>query len=94
VILCSIDAKYAVEVPAYQGRLHTKFEENRISRSKDMTEQTFFIYSFSLSLKKCYNSQIHNLIKLKFGTLVRHPKAIISTNFGVNLYQKVIVDYT
>jgi len=35
------NTKVAVEVPAYQGRLHTKFEENCVKRFRDMSEQTF-----------------------------------------------------
>ena len=32
VVFYLIDPRIAVEVPAYQGRLHTKFEENRAKR--------------------------------------------------------------
>ena len=45
--LCDLylmDAKVPVEVPAYQGKLHTKFEENRINHSRDMSEQTFMLF--------------------------------------------------
>ena len=82
-----------VEVPAYKGRLHTKFEENRIKRFRDISEQTFeffFVFFFFIFLhtwKKCCNSQTRSAIQLKFGTIVGCPKAIISINFGENLYK-------
>ena len=75
--------------PAHQGRLHTKFEENRVKRFQDMTEQTFsfFLRFFLLPrlfahLKNRCSSKTCTLIQLKFGTLVGHIKAIISINFG------------
>ena len=48
VIFYSIDANVAVEVPTYQGRLHTKFEENHVSHFRHMSEQTsmFLFFSF------------------------------------------------
>ena len=42
------NTKVAVEVHAYQGRLHTKFEENRVKGFQDMSEQIssfFFVFS-------------------------------------------------
>jgi len=38
---------------------------------------------------------MHNLVWLKFGTLVGPPKSIISIYFGVNLYNilEIIVDF-
>ena len=43
------NTKVAVEVHAYQGRLHTKFEENRVKGFQDMSEQisSFFLCLFS-----------------------------------------------
>ena len=35
------NTKVAVELPVYQGRLHTKFEENHVKCFQDMSEQTF-----------------------------------------------------
>ena len=35
------NTKVGVEMPAYQGRLHTKFEENHVEHFRDMSEQTF-----------------------------------------------------
>ena len=40
------NTKVTVEVPTYQGRLHIKFEENRVKRFRDMSEQTFEFISF------------------------------------------------
>ena len=40
------NTKAAVEVPAYQGRQHTKFEENHVKRIRDMSEQTFEFFFF------------------------------------------------
>ena len=44
------NTKVAAEVPAYQRRLHSKFEENRVKRFRDMSEQTFkfvfFVFLF------------------------------------------------
>ena len=36
----------AVEVPTYQGRLHTKFEGNRVKHFRDFSEQTFEFFIF------------------------------------------------
>jgi len=41
VIFYLMDTKVVVEVAAYQGRLHTKFEENHVNCVRDMGEQTF-----------------------------------------------------
>ena len=45
VVFYLINPKVAVEVPAYQRRVHTKFEENRAKRFQDMSEQTFKFFS-------------------------------------------------
>ena len=48
------NTKVAVEVPAYQGRLRIKFEENRVKRFRDMSEQAFeFISLLFFSLSFC-----------------------------------------
>ena len=41
------NTKVAVKVAAYQGRLHTKFEENRVKFFRDMSEQTLKFSSSS-----------------------------------------------
>ena len=47
MIFYSKNTKVHVEVLAYQGRLHTKFEENCIKHFQDMSEQTFKFFSSS-----------------------------------------------
>ena len=98
VVFYLINPKVAVEVPAYQGRLHTKFEENRAKRFRDMSEQTFkffFFFVFLHTWKNRCNSQTCTSIQLKFGTLVGRQKAIISINFGENPFKilRVIIDH-
>ena len=44
VVFYLIDTKFAVEVPSYQRRLHTKFEESSVGLSQDMSEQTFMFF--------------------------------------------------
>ena len=46
------NTKVAVEVPAYQGKLHTKFEENCVKCIRDMSEQTFLRFHLFAYLKK------------------------------------------
>jgi len=90
VIFYLIDAKVAVEVPNYQGRLHTRFGENRVNLFWDMSEQTFvhvFFYCLSTHLKNCSSLQTCIPIHLKFGTIVGYPAVIIRTNCGENLYK-------
>ena len=89
------NTKVAVEVPTNQGRLHNKFEENRVKCFRDMSEQTFkFVSSFFRLLhiwKNHCNLQTRTPIQLKFGTLVGCPEAIININFGENPY-KILID--
>ena len=51
-----INLKVAVEVPAYQRRLHTKFEENRVKRFRDMSEQTFKFFSSFFSFSSSFRT--------------------------------------
>ena len=55
---------------------------------------SFFLRPFA-HLKNYCKLQTHAPIQLKFGTLVGHPEAIISINFGDNLYKilRVIIDH-
>ena len=69
------NTKVTVEVPTYEGRLHTKFEENRVKSFQDMSEQTFeFFVHFFLRLfahlKNHFNSQTCTPIQLKISILV------------------------
>ena len=92
VIPCPSGTKFATDVPASYGSLHTKFEENRSSHSRDMSEQTFVLISsffFSSSsfrtLRKIrHKTRMRTPIRLKFGTLKGLIKADLSTNFGRN----------
>ena len=45
VILFPIGTKFAREMPASKGSLHTKFEENRSSHFRDTSEQNFVLIS-------------------------------------------------
>ena len=102
VVFYLINSKVAVEVPAYQRWLHTKFEEKCTKHFRDMSEQTFkfflrffFFFIFSHTWKNRCNPQTCTPIQLKFGTLVRRQKAIININFGENLFKilRVIIDH-
>ena len=77
-LITLIDAKVAEEVPAYQGRLLTKFEENLVSHFQHMSEQTFMFFT------SFYFSSLPFRIP---GILVGHSEAIIRTNFCENLYK-------
>ena len=80
------NTKFAVELPAYKGRLHSKNEANCASRFRDTSEQSFSFCSsfffFSHKHKNYSNSGMHTSIKLKFGTRVGLSKANIRTKFG------------
>ena len=84
--------KFAVEVPAYKGRLDSKFEVNRARRFRDMRDQSFSFCSsffsppssFHTNHKVGFNLQARTLISLKFGTLVGCIQANSGTNFGDN----------
>ena len=88
-----IGTKFAREVPASKGSLHTKFEENRSSHFRDTSEQHFVLISsfFSSStssfrtLRKIrHKTRMRARIGLKFGTLKGLIKADLCTNFGRN----------
>ena len=49
VIPYPIGTKFAREVPAGKGSLHTKFEENRSSHFRDTSEQNFVLISWFFS---------------------------------------------
>ena len=99
-----IETKFAIEVPASKGSLHTKFEETRSSHFRDTSEQNFVLISpfFSSStssfrtLRKIrHKTRICARIGLKFGTLKGLIKADLRTNFGRNLMNihGVMTDY-
>ena len=89
VILYPNGTKFAAEVPARQGSLHTKFEENQSRQFGDTSYQTFvlissFFPSFCTLCKIHHKIQMCALIRLKFGTLKGLINADLSTNFGRN----------
>ena len=92
VIPYPIGTKFATDVPASYGSLHTKFEESRSSHFRDTSKQTVILISsfFSSSTSFCtlckihHKTRMHAPIGLKFGTLEGLIKADLSTNFGRN----------
>ena len=86
VIPYPIGTKFATELPASQGSLHTKFEGNRSSHFRDTNCQSFdfFFFVFSHTCKNCYKTRTRAPIALKFGTQIGSPKANPSIKFGVS----------
>ena len=94
VISYPIGTKFAREVSASKGSLHTKFEENRSSHFRDTSEQNFVLISsfFSSSTSSSFRTlrkirhktRMSARIGLKFGTLKGLIKADLCTNFGRN----------
>ena len=90
VILYAIGTKFATDVPASYGSLHTKLEEKQSSHFRDTSEQnfvlisSFFSSSFRTLRKICHKTRMRTRIGLKFGTLEGLIKADLSTNFGRN----------
>ena len=91
VITYLIGTKFATQLPASQGSLHSKFEGNRSSHFRDTSCQSFvffssffFFFVFSHTCKICYNKQTRTLTDLKFGTQKGSPKANPSIKFGTN----------
>ena len=90
VIPYSIGTKFAREVPASKGSLHTKFEENRPSHFRDTSEQhfvlisSFFSSSFRTLRKIRHKTRMRAWIGLKFGTRKGLIKADLCTNFDRN----------
>ena len=93
VIPYPIGTKFAREVPASKGSLHTKFEENLSRHFRDTSEQNFVLISsfFSSStsslrtLRKIrHKTRMRARIGLKFGTLKGPIKADLCTNVGRN----------
>ena len=106
VITYLIGTKFATQLPASQGSLHSKFEGNRSSHFRDTSCQSvvffssffffFFFFVFSHTCKNCYNTQTRTPIALKFGTQKGSPKANPSIKFGTNLMNGsgVMTDYS
>ena len=98
--------KFAVELPAYKGRLDSKIEVNCARRFRDTRDQSFsfcssFFFlllassSFRTNHKIGSNSQVRTLILLKFSPLVGYQEVNVRMNFGQNPYKllKVIIDH-
>ena len=95
-LLCSsvipypIGTKFAREVPASKGSLHTNFEENCSSHFLDTSEQNFvlissFFSSSTSSFRKIrHKTRMRARFGLKCGTLKGLIKADLCTNFGRN----------
>ena len=86
-----IGTKFATELPASQGSLHSKFEGNCSSHFQDTSCQCFdffssffFFFVFSHTCKNCYKTQMRTSIALKFGTHNGSPKANPTIKFGAN----------
>ena len=104
VIPYPIGTKFATDVPASYGSLHTKFEANRFSHFRDTSEQHFALISWFFSstssfrtLRKIrHKTRMRAPIGLKFGTLEGLIKADLSTNFGRNPMDihGVMIDYS
>ena len=95
VIPYPIGTKFATELPASQGSLHSKLEGNRSSRFQDTSCQyfvffswffflSFFFFVFSHTCKNCYKTQTRTPIALKCGTHKGSPKANPGIKFGAN----------
>ena len=101
VITYLIGTKFATQLPASQGSLHSKFEGNHSSHFRDTScvfflRFFFFFFVFSHTCKNCYNKQTRTPIALKFGTQKGSPKANPSINFGTNRMNGsgVMTDYS
>ena len=90
VIPYPIGTKFATELPASQGSLHSKFEGNRSSHFRDTSCQSFdfflrfFFFVFLHTCKNCYKTQTRTLIALKLCTQNGSPKENPSIKFGAN----------
>ena len=88
VITYLIGTKFATQLPASQGSLHSKFEGNRSSHFRDTSCQSFirffFFFVCSHTCKNCYNKQTRTPIALKVGTQNGSPTANPSIKCGTN----------
>ena len=102
VIPHPIGTKFAAELPASQGSLHSKFEGNHSSHFRDTSGQSFvyfssfFFFVFSHTCKNCYKTQTRTPIALKFGTQKGSTKANPRIKFGANPVNDsgVMTDYS
>ena len=103
VIPYLIGTKFATDVSASYGSLHTKFEENRSSHFRGMSEQNFILISSFFSstsfhtLRKIrHKTRMRVPLGLKVGTLEGLIKADLSTNIGRNPMNihGIMIDYS
>ena len=103
VITYLIGTKFATQLPASQGSLHSKFEgiapaisEIRAAKVSIFFLRFFFFFVFSHTCKNCYNKQTRPPIALKFGTQKGSPTANPSIKCGTNPMNGsgVITDYS
>ena len=81
----SIGTKFATEVPARQGSLHTKFEENRSRQFRDTSNHNFILITSCCTLCKiCHKTQMHAPIGLNVCSLKGLITADLSAKFGRN----------
>ena len=92
-------------MPSNCSTLHSKFERNHFTHSRDMRLQTldkflrffFFLFFFFLShtYKNCYKTRTPHPIALTFGTQKGSIKAHLGNNVGWNTInrQRVMSDY-
>ena len=103
VIPYPIGTKFATDVPASYGSLHTKCEENRSSHFRDTSKQNFVLISsffsstsFRTLCKIRHKTRMRAPIGLKFDTLEGLIKADLSTNIVRNTMDihGVMIDYS
>ena len=100
VITYPIETKFATQLPASQGSLHSKFEGN-CSRYELPKFRFFFFLFFSSSFRTLakiaiLNKQTRTPIAMKFGTQKGSPMANHSIKFGTNPMNGsgVMIDYS
>ena len=92
VIPYPIGTKFATELLASQGSLHSKCEGNRSSHFRDTSCQSFDFFSSLFVSSSCFRTlveiakkmQTSTPIALKFGTQKGSPKVNPSNTFGAN----------
>ena len=98
VITYPIGTKFATQLSASQGSLHSKFEVKRSSHFRGTSRQSlvFFLLRLSHTCKNCYNKQTSTPIALTFGTQKGSPTVNPSIKCGTNLMNGsgIMTDYS
>ena len=86
VIPYPLGTKFATELSAIQGSLHTKFEGNPLRHNREIraANNSGFFFLFLHTCKNCYKTKMRTLIALKFDTQKRSPKANPSIKLDAN----------